>query len=211
LIGHDLAAIRIQQLGQRVSMRIIVKTLSLVILLAAAMLGGLYAWVALRPPAMADMNGAYLMRAHWLALHPTKRVVHRGEILGIIQVPRLGLAVPFVEGTDDDSLDSGAGHIPHTAFPGHHGNAGIAAHRDTCFRPLRFIRASDHIVVTTPEGAYDYVVTGSEIVLPSDGKVLHHTSAHSLTLVTCYPFFYIGSAPQRFVVHAAEPQSGAVS
>jgi LPXTG-site transpeptidase (sortase) family protein len=188
-------------------MRIIVKTLSFVILLAAAMLGGLYAWATLRYPPTADANGADLMRAHRLALHPPRRIVHRGEILGILQVPRLGLAVPIVEGSDDDSLDSGAGHIPRTAFPGHHGNAGIAAHRDTCFRPLRFIRNSDHIVVTTPEGSYDYVVTGSEIVPPSDGKVLHRTPARSLTLVTCYPFFYVGSAPQRFIVHAQEAAS----
>lgn len=193
-------------------MRIIVRTLSLVILPAAAMMGGLYAWVALRPqPIATDANAAWLIRAHSLALHPTRRIVHRGEILGIIQVPRIGLAVPFVEGTDDDSLNSGAGHIPHTAFPGHHGNAGIAAHRDTCFRPLRFIRNSDHIVVTMPEGSYDYVVTGSEIVLPSDGKVLHRTPARTLTLVTCYPFFYLGSAPKRFIVHAAEARAGDVS
>jgi sortase A len=124
-------------------------------------------------------------------------------LLGVVQAPRLGLTVPFVEGTDDESLLLGAGHILHTAFPGHHGNAGIAAHRDTCFRPLRFIQDGDHVLVTTDRGVADYTVSGTEIVTPDDGSVLHRTSARTLTLVTCYPFFYVGSAPKRFIVHAA--------
>jgi sortase A len=164
---------------------------------------GLASWAAIQPQKFEDADRSALQRTASLAMHPAKRVVHRGQLLGMLQVPRLGLAVPMVEGSDDESLDQGAGHIPETAFPGHHGNAGIAAHRDTYFRPLRFIRQADHIVITTPGGVYDYVVSGTEIVLPSDGRVLHRTRSRSLTLVTCYPFYYVGSAPKRFIVHAA--------
>lgn len=161
-------------------------------------------WANVQSQKFEDPNGDILKKAAWSALHPARRIVHRGEILGMLQVPRLSLTVPVVEGSDNESLYEGAGHIPHTAFPGHHGNAGIAAHRDTCFRPLRFIRPDDHIVITTPSGMYDYVVSGTEIVTPADGHVLHRTRSRSLTLVTCYPFFYIGSAPKRFIVHAGE-------
>lgn len=158
----------------------------------------------LRAPKFEDANGALLKTAAWRAQHPLKQVIHNGQILGVLQVPRLGLAVPFVEGSEGAPLNIGAGHIPRTAFPGHHGNAGIAAHRDTCFRPLRFVKPNDDIVITTPEGSYDYKVSGYEIVGPHDGQVLSRTPGRTLTLVTCYPFFYPGSAPQRFIVHARE-------
>jgi sortase A len=151
-----------------------------------------------------DADGALLRKAAYRSTHPLRRVVHNGDMLGAVQIPRLGLTVPFVEGAENESLDLGAGHVQHTAFPGHRGNAGIAAHRDTCFRPLRFIRPGDDIVVTTPDGVYDYVVTGTQIVLPSDGQVLARTPGKDLTLVTCYPFFFAGHAPKRFIVHARE-------
>ena len=160
------------------------------------------AGIGLRAQKFEDADGSVLRKATWHALHPTRQVVHRGDLLGMVQIPRLGLAVPFVEGSDGESLDLGAGHIPHTAFPGHHGNAGIAAHRDTCFRPLQHIQQGDDIVITTPAGSYQYKVSGTEIVMPSDGHVLHRTPNRTLTLVTCYPFYYVGSAPQRFIVHA---------
>jgi LPXTG-site transpeptidase (sortase) family protein len=151
-----------------------------------------------------DAYRASLEKAVQRANHPLRRVVHTGQILGTVQIPRLGLTVPYVEGSDTASLAMGAGHVLHTAFPGHRGNAGIAAHRDTCFRPLRFIRPGDDVIITTPDGMYDYVVKGAEIVLPTDGQVLRRTPNKSLTLVTCYPFFYLGSAPKRFIVHAEE-------
>ena len=160
------------------------------------------ACVALRARKFEDADGSILKKGTWLALHPSRQLLHRGDLLGIVQVPRLGLAVPFVEGSDAEPLEIGAGHIPHTAFPGHHGNAGIAAHRDTMFRPLRNIRPGDDIVITTPAGSYDYKVSGTEIVMPSDAQVLNRTPNRTLTLVTCYPFFYVGDAPKRFIVHA---------
>jgi sortase A len=149
-----------------------------------------------------DPDGTVLQAMARRALHPARYVVHRGQLLGVIQAPRLGLAIPLVEGADDDTLDKGAGHIPHTAFPGHHGNAGVAAHRDTSFRAL--VEPGDQIVITTPAGSYVYQVSGTEIVLPNDVRVLHRTRNRSLTLVTCYPFFYVGHAPKRFIVHAEE-------
>jgi len=155
-----------------------------------------------RAPQFADPDGAVLRYAEMRAMHKTEQVVHSGELLGIVQIPRLGLAVPYVEGDDDAPLKLGAGHITHTAFPGHHGNAGIGAHRDTCFRALRFIKPNDDVVITTPAGSYDYVVTGTEVVSPDDNRVLQKTPAKTLTLVTCYPFFYLGHAPKRFIVHA---------
>lgn len=160
--------------------------------------------VACRSEKFSDADGSILKDVARKALHPSRQMVHRGELLGILQVPRLGLAVPFVEGADGAPLEKGAGHIPNTAFPGHHGNAGIAAHRDTTFRPLRFIQPGDDVVITTPAGTYDYKVSGTEIVQPQDGRVLHRTPNRSLTLVTCYPFFYAGNAPKRFIVHAVE-------
>jgi sortase A len=107
-----------------------------------------------------------------------------------------------LEGTIPRVLRVAAGHIRGTALPGAAGNIGIAAHRDTLFRPLRNIRRMDEIVVTTSYGTFRYVVDKVEIVDPSDVQVLDRTSDPELTLVTCYPFTYIGPAPKRFIVHA---------
>lgn len=178
------------------------KALLRIIFVLALGLVAFAAWATVKPPKFVDEDGSFLKAAAWRAAHPGQRIVRIGQDLGVLQVPRLGLMVPVVEGADDESLDLGAGHIPHTAFPGHHGNVGIAAHRDTCFRALRFIKASDHVLITTPRGSYDYTVTGTEIVTPQDGHVLHRTGGKKLTLVTCYPFFYVGSAPNRFIVYA---------
>lgn len=124
-------------------------------------------------------------------------------LVGRIEVPRLELSVIAREGIDVTTLRVAAGHIPGTALPGEPGNAGFAAHRDTFFRPLKSIRTGDDVVVTTPRGVYRYAVTGTEIVEPDNVSVLDHSAGSLLTLVTCYPFDYIGNAPQRFIVHAA--------
>ena len=97
-----------------------------------------------------------------------------------------------------------AGHIEGTALPGTGGNIGIAAHRDTFFRPLRAVRPQDEIRMTTTYGTFRYVVNAVEIVNPTDVQVLDPTNDPGLTLVTCYPFTYLGAAPKRFVVHARE-------
>jgi sortase A len=124
-------------------------------------------------------------------------------LVGRIEVPRLKLSAMAREGVDVRTLRGSVGHIPGTALPGEPGNAAFAAHRDTFFGPLRDIRAGDEVVVTTPQGVHRYAVTGTRIVDPRDVSVLRASGGSLLTLVTCYPFDYVGSAPQRFVVQAA--------
>jgi sortase A len=125
-----------------------------------------------------------------------------GEPVGRIEIPRLHLSVMILEGATPKILRVGAGHINGTALPGSTGNVGIAAHRDTFFRPLRNVRTRDTILVTTSYGTFPYVVDAVEIVNPSDVRVLYPTSDAELTFVTCYPFTYFGAAPKRFIVHA---------
>jgi len=124
-------------------------------------------------------------------------------LLGRMDIPRLGVSVIVAEGTDDRTLQRAGGHIAGTAFPGQQGNVGIAGHRDTLFRPLRNIRQNDVITVTTLAGAYRYRVTSTEIVSPADVTVLESDGHEVLTLVTCYPFYFVGPAPDRFIVRAA--------
>jgi sortase A len=123
-------------------------------------------------------------------------------LVGRIEIPRLRLSTVAREGVDTRTLRASAGHVPGTALPGQPGNAAFAAHRDTFFRPLAGIRAGDEIQVTTPGGAFRYEVTSTRIVDPDEVSVLDATPDATLTLVTCYPFDYVGSAPQRFIVRA---------
>jgi sortase A len=129
---------------------------------------------------------------------------HEGEAIGRIEIPRLNLSAPVLEGTGPEILRVAVGHIHGTALPGVHGNTALAAHRDTLFRPLRVVKPGDEIVITTSYGKFRYVVDSTEVVNPTDVRVLHTASRAELTLVTCYPFSYIGAAPQRFIVHARQ-------
>jgi sortase A len=108
----------------------------------------------------------------------------------------------IIEGTKGATLRRAAGHIPGTALPGQVGNVGLSAHRDTFFRPLRNIHLGDIIVVTTLDGQYRYRVVSTRIVSPSDVTVLDVGRDELLTLVTCYPFYFVGAAPNRFIVRA---------
>ena len=130
------------------------------------------------------------------------RAVRHGDVIGELEIPGLDISVAVFEGDDARILSLGAGHIPKTALPPGGGNIGIAAHRDSYFRPLRLIRVNDLIELKTPAGASRYAVTETKIVRPSDIGVLATAPGWDLTLVTCYPFYYIGSAPERFIVHA---------
>jgi sortase A len=123
-------------------------------------------------------------------------------LVGKIEVPRLRLAAMAREGVDVRTLRGSVGHVPGTAMPGAPGNAAFAAHRDTFFRPLAGIRHGDAILITTPGGVHRYTVIGTRIVQPSDVSVLRSGTGSQLTLVTCYPFDFAGSAPQRFIVQA---------
>jgi sortase A len=131
-----------------------------------------------------------------------RRAVTPGETVGRIEIPRLGVSAIIKAGTDARTLQLAVGHIPGTALPGDIGNVGLAAHRDTFFRRLRDIESDDEIRLTTPEGSYTYRVARTDVVEPEDVWVLDPTDHPALTLVTCYPFSYVGSAPQRFIVRA---------
>jgi sortase A len=167
--------------------------------------------------------GAALLASHWWTLHQrsvaqqrakewlsrstavhrtSPKPVHRGDVIGELDIPRLQMSVMIFEGADAGILKQGAGHIPGTALRPGSGNIGIAAHRDTFFRPLRVIHASDVIALKTPAGTSRYAVTDVEIVRPSDVSVLARAPGRDLTLVTCYPFVYLGHSPERFIVHA---------
>jgi len=125
-------------------------------------------------------------------------------LIGRIKIPRLGINAMVREGAGEETLRTAIGHIPETALPGISGNVGIAGHRDTFFRPLRNIKHDDRITLETERGTYQYEVQSVQIVKPQDVSVLAPTKSPTLTLVTCYPFYYVGSAPKRFIVHARE-------
>lgn len=125
-----------------------------------------------------------------------------GSAVAVLAIPRMGLSTIVVEGAGEGELKLGPGHIRGTSLPGGGGNIGVAGHRDTFFRPLRLIRRNDTITVTTHVQEYRYRVISTEIVGPDDVQVLYPTEHEMLTLVTCYPFDFIGPAPKRFVVRA---------
>jgi sortase A len=123
--------------------------------------------------------------------------------LATLRIARIGVRVNVLEGTDDWTLNRAVGHIAGTPKPGSAGNVALAGHRDGFFRPLKDIAIGDLIEVMTAEGVDRYRVTKTWIVAPADVWVLDPTESSSLTLVTCYPFYFIGSAPKRFIVRAA--------
>jgi sortase A len=123
--------------------------------------------------------------------------------LAILSIPRIGVEVPVFDGTDDLILNRGAGRISGTAKPGQPGNIGIAAHRDGFFRSLKDIRVGDRIALKAQSNEFLYTVDDIEIVLPTDVSVLRNRPSSSVTLVTCYPFYFVGDAPQRYIVHAS--------
>ena len=125
-----------------------------------------------------------------------------GTWLGRLEAPTVQMTTTVLEGSDDGTLSRGAGHIEDTPFPGQPGNIGIAGHRDTVFRPLRAIHVGDPMDLTTGDRVYHYRVKKTTIVDPDDVYVLDPTSEPTVTLVTCYPFDFIGHAPRRFIVQA---------
>ena len=127
----------------------------------------------------------------------------KGSTIALLKIPRLHLEQAVVEGADDAQLRLAPGHITGTALPGEGGNTAIAGHRDSFFRPLKDVRTGDEIVVSTSGQETPYKVTGTEIVDPKDTSVLRASNEETLTLITCYPFYYVGAAPKRFIVHAS--------
>jgi sortase A len=125
-----------------------------------------------------------------------------GEPIGVLEIPSLGLSSVVVEGDEAAALLVGVGHLADTPLPWTEGNSVLAAHRDTFFRPLEHIRRDDIIRFSTRDEEFEYVVTGTAIVEPDAVAVMAPTRSARLTLITCYPFTYIGAAPKRFVVTA---------
>ena len=161
-----------------------------------------YTWTLYHRTAAQRIAKDWLSRTPEIHRPAPASPVLRGDVIGELEIPRLQLSVMVFEGDDAGILGHGAGHIPGTALPPGSGNIGIAAHRDTYFRPLRLIHANDVITLKTPAGTSRYAVTETEIVRPSAIGVLSRAPGRDLTLVTCYPFFFVGSAPERFIVHA---------
>ena len=129
-------------------------------------------------------------------------VPERRTWIARLEAPSVALSATVLEGSDDGTLARAAGHIEDTAFPGQPGNIGIAGHRDTIFRPLRRLRDGDPITLSTSDRVFRYRVSGTKIVDPQDVYVLDPTDRPAVTLVTCYPFEFIGHAPRRFIVRA---------
>jgi sortase A len=127
-----------------------------------------------------------------------------GDTIGKLEIPRLHISGIVRHGMDDKTLERAIGHIPGTPAPGNGGNVGIAAHRDTFFRNLKGVKAGDRIIVETRSGTYEYAVDSTKIVMPENVEVLDPTADPAMTLVTCYPFNYIGHAPKRFIVRARQ-------
>jgi sortase A len=125
-----------------------------------------------------------------------------GKPLGEIELTRVGVTAMILEGTDDRTLRRAVGHVPGTPLPGQPGNVAIAGHRDTFFRALRNVRQNDEITLMTLQGSYRYRVDSISVVGPEATQVLDNTGGDFLTLVTCFPFYYVGPAPRRFIVRA---------
>jgi sortase A len=150
------------------------------------------------------------LKARWSQIQGARDLEHSvvstapalGDVVGRIEIPRLKLSTIVFEGADDAELQRGAGHLPASALPGNRGNMVLAAHRDTFFRPLRNIRVGDRVHIHQPHGDSVYIVKSAWIVDPDQVDVLKPTAEPALTLITCYPFRYIGPAPERFVVRA---------
>jgi sortase A len=132
-------------------------------------------------------------------------------LIGRIEIPRLLLSVVVVEGVDKTSLRRAIGHIPGTALPGEPGNVGLAGHRDTFFRPLKDLKIEDEIRISTLKGRFRYQVVSLRVVDPDNVGVLASSGEKVLTLVTCYPFSFIGPAPKRWIVRARQVSSQTVT
>ena len=139
---------------------------------------------------------------------PAPAPLQAGTLIGKIAIQRLGISAIVKEGVDGGILSLAVGHIPSTALPGKVGNVGVAAHRDTLFRNLKDVKRDDEITLTTLDGEYLYRVVSFKVVNPTDVSVLDPTAGEmTLTLVTCYPFYFVGHAPKRFIVRARQVAS----
>jgi len=130
------------------------------------------------------------------------KMVRGSTAWGRIEIKSLGLSSMIMEGVDRETLRRGVGHIPGTALPGQPGNVALAGHRDTFFRALRNVRKNDEITLETLDGSFHYRVDYTQVVAPEYTEALNSSGVPILTLVTCYPFSFVGPAPQRYIVRA---------
>jgi sortase A len=145
------------------------------------------------------------------AAAPTVPAAVVSGLIGRMEIPRLQLSVVVMEGDDKLTLRRAVGHIPGTALPGNPGNVGLAGHRDTFFRPLKDVKIKDEIQISTLTGNFKYEVVSLRIVDPENVGVLAPSGENVLTLVTCYPFYFVGPAPKRWIVRARQVSSQAVA
>jgi sortase A len=139
-----------------------------------------------------------------IAAYEQSLAEHIDPPLAVLRISKVDLEVPVLEGTDDLILNRGVGHIPGTVQPGEDGNIGIAGHRDGFFRVLKDVGPGDTVELATQNRIDKYIVDRIVLVHPDDVSVLQPRSVSSLTLVTCYPFYYVGSAPERYIVQASK-------
>lgn len=169
---------------------------------------GTYGYVTIEGRRLQRENVARFERA---AATDVPQAVAAGSLVGMLEVPRLRLSTPVVEGDDETALQASVGHLPDTPLPWQPGNSALAGHRDGLFRPLQRVAVGDAITFRTTREEFRYQVTGTAIVQSDDLRVLAPRTRDTLTLITCYPFSFVGPAPQRFVVHAerVSPPGGA--
>lgn len=126
----------------------------------------------------------------------------QGEVIGILEIPRLQAELPIVEGTSADQLRKGVGHYATTLLPGEGGQILLSGHRDTVFTRMGELKEGDQFIVRTRQGSYTYTFTRSKIVDADDTTVIRHSDREELVLSTCYPFSFLGNAPDRYVIYA---------
>jgi sortase A len=149
-----------------------------------------------------------LLTARHAGIRPGERpTIPDGGLIGKVEIPELRLSAIVFQGAGDPELSEGVGHVDQSALPGQKGNVVLAAHRDSFFRGLRNIHRGDTIRITTEDGSRSYTVQSTEIVKPTDVAVMAPTPDNEVTLITCYPFYFVGHAPKRFIVHAREQES----
>jgi sortase A len=134
--------------------------------------------------------------------HGVETALEASAPIGRLEIPRIGVSVVVAEGDDENTLKVAVGHLPDTSLPWQEGNTALAGHRDTFFRPLRRIQPGDEILFATRRGTFHYRVIRYTVVEPDELWVLDSSPSAALTLITCYPFDYVGPAPRRFIVHA---------
>lgn len=194
----------------------IVRHLDRVFFAVALLCLGTWTWAKLDSSFYEAMQGR---RLSGILAHPKQHRLHRGTnwkatatrgevresgMVGRIEIARLNIHGIVAEGTTPRALRRAVGHLPKTPYPGERGNVVLAAHRDSFFRNLKQVKIGDRIRISTPDGVFEYRVESKRIVRPQQTEVLADTRAPTLTLVTCYPFHYVGNAPNRFIVRARQ-------